>query len=928
MTLWLVWAVLPAPALAQQLTNRSLPGKQVWVSQLHEIAYYDYPPNNDYYGAHYPLTLQPSYQPRRPTDNLSRYIESGITGIHHLVHEYPGAPAVWEGMLTDADAYNGAITIAPELIWLDGAANVIKQYAAKAAGHPSAARVTHNGVSKLVVYSYGSRYNGTAAQWQAVKDELAAAGVPIFFVGDLVTEGNVVGNQAKITPYFSCFDAHWNFDPSAENFWPDLVKLLNDYNRPFAGGAMIGYNREPNGGYDDSRATGRYRNHWELSLASGVQWQNLVTWNDVSELHDLWPTSNWNWTLADLTAFYSAQMRGVAYPERLRTPQLYVTTPQRVNVGQTKSLPAEALALNTGSAAVSVQIQLVDGNGAPVGAAGSAAVGAGKAGAATLSVNLTALPAKRFLRAKATMTNASGAVVQQVLSAPILVYDTYEQTSDVKFSRTHYNSVPAYRALGSVGLSVAGDPRAAGGTTATVAPAAGTTVRFAEVLHNTYSVKNLFNQALSTAVPAVDAYREAKKMNTSAGGFYVARVIDEQERVGYSDPVYFAPPLRQPDNPAATAPGLDYAYFEQAGAAEPNLTQLTPLKIGTVATIDLTPRSRQDLFAFRYTGYLEVPTDGNYGFSLRADDGCKLYIGDRLVADASSGGEGSIGLKAGKHAVTITYYEAYGDQSVTVSYAGPGIAKQVIPASAFSRAVSGLANGLYTLTARHSGKALDVRNASALDTAGVIQWPANGGANQRWRVEAAGNGTYKLTAQHSGKCLDVAGSGTSNGTKVQQYTDNGTGAQRWRIEPTTDGYYRLINHTSGKGLDVSGVSQANAAKVHQWEYLGQLNQQWKLEPVAGSQSAASAPAAHKPASLWAFPNPSPDGRATLRLTAEAAQPATVYVRDGQGQLVSMLSVPVRAGQTDFRLPATLPAGTYFLQTTLDGEARRFTLQVK
>src|SRR5690606_22635864 len=43
---------------------------------------------------------------------------------------------------------------------------------------------------------------------------------------------------------------------------------------------------------------------------------------------------------------------------------------------------------------------------------------------------------------------------------------------------------------------------------------------------------------------------------------------------------------------------------------------------------------------------------------------------------------GRIGLKAGKHAFSLNYFQGVGGQSLSVSYQGPGIAKQTIPASA------------------------------------------------------------------------------------------------------------------------------------------------------------------------------------------------------------------------------------------------------
>jgi hypothetical protein len=80
-----------------------------------------------------------------------------------------------------------------------------------------------------------------------------------------------------------------------------------------------------------------------------------------------------------------------------------------------------------------------------------------------------------------------------------------------------------------------------------------------------------------------------------------------------------------------------------------------------------------------------VPTDGTYTFYTRSDDGSQLLIGNTLVVnnDGLHGPEersGSIGLKAGKHAITVTYFDHAGEGDLlSVSYAGPGISKRAIP---------------------------------------------------------------------------------------------------------------------------------------------------------------------------------------------------------------------------------------------------------
>jgi hypothetical protein len=158
-------------------------------------------------------------------------------------------------------------------------------------------------------------------------------------------------------------------------------------------------------------------------------------------------------------------------------------------------------------------------------------------------------------------------------------------------------------------------------------------------------------------------------------------------RVGTSTPT---PTLRDPENPADAVAGLDYQYYEGSWNAIPNFSTLTPKKTGTIANTDLSVRGRDSQYGLRFQGYINIPADGQYTFYTTSDDGSKLLIGTTEVVNndgmhASQERSGVIGLKAGKHAITVLYLQGSGGQELTVSYAGPGVNKQVVPASAWFR---------------------------------------------------------------------------------------------------------------------------------------------------------------------------------------------------------------------------------------------------
>ncbi len=81
--------------------------------------------------------------------------------------------------------------------------------------------------------------------------------------------------------------------------------------------------------------------------------------------------------------------------------------------------------------------------------------------------------------------------------------------------------------------------------------------------------------------------------------------------------------------------------------------------------------------------------DGLYTFFVNSDDGSKLYLGDSLVVSndglhGSMEKSGEVLLKAGKHRLKLLYFDASGGRSLVVSYSGPGIRKQEVPAPAYS----------------------------------------------------------------------------------------------------------------------------------------------------------------------------------------------------------------------------------------------------
>jgi uncharacterized repeat protein (TIGR03806 family) len=135
-------------------------------------------------------------------------------------------------------------------------------------------------------------------------------------------------------------------------------------------------------------------------------------------------------------------------------------------------------------------------------------------------------------------------------------------------------------------------------------------------------------------------------------------------------------------------PGVAYEYFETRGLpALPDFDTLVPVTTGSASNFDLAPRLRDDLFAFRFTAILRVPSDGVFTFSTVSDDGSQLFIDGALVVDndgrhARLEQSGQVTLSAGHHEIVVTMFEWIGGEVLEVLWEGPGVSRQPIPAAA------------------------------------------------------------------------------------------------------------------------------------------------------------------------------------------------------------------------------------------------------
>jgi Glycosyl hydrolases family 43/Ricin-type beta-trefoil lectin domain-like len=197
-----------------------------------------------------------------------------------------------------------------------------------------------------------------------------------------------------------------------------------------------------------------------------------------------------------------------------------------------------------------------------------------------------------------------------------------------------------------------------------------------------------------------------------------------------------------------------------------------------------------------------------------------VYAGDRWTT-SDLGASPLIWLPLTIHGTTATM--GWYDQWSLDTSAGTWSASASLPPS-----------GPHVLTNQNSGMAMDIAGASRAGGALVIQWPANGGANQEWALQPVTGNVFTVHNVNSGMCLDVPGSSGAQGVQLDQQACNGGASQEWALEAVgnyqsaSDTDFVLASASSGMPAEVKGNSTTSHAQVDQWPSNGGSNQVWSI----------------------------------------------------------------------------------------------------
>ena len=113
----------------------------------------------------------------------------------------------------------------------------------------------------------------------------------------------------------------------------------------------------------------------------------------------------------------------------------------------------------------------------------------------------------------------------------------------------------------------------------------------------------------------------------------------------------------------AAEPGLWYEYRTPHFDTDPGLDSFQSITTGSTPTFSYSV-AKDEKYAIRFSGYLDVPTDGSYSFQVGTENQSRLYIDDQLVVDhwmldnrariVWDDFDSELGLKSGKHKIVLT----------------------------------------------------------------------------------------------------------------------------------------------------------------------------------------------------------------------------------------------------------------------------------
>jgi len=142
--------------------------------------------------------------------------------------------------------------------------------------------------------------------------------------------------------------------------------------------------------------------------------------------------------------------------------------------------------------------------------------------------------------------------------------------------------------------------------------------------------------------------------------------------------------------PGETQQGLNFRYYHGDYLQLDEVKESALISEYISSNFSLDVRERDLYYVLKFSGFIEIPTEGIYTFGTNSNDGSRLFIDDTLVVDNDGPHSmrpltGIIPLKAGLHPIQVDYYNSGGSWGLEVTWQGPDIEQQAIPDAVLRR---------------------------------------------------------------------------------------------------------------------------------------------------------------------------------------------------------------------------------------------------
>lgn len=141
-------------------------------------------------------------------------------------------------------------------------------------------------------------------------------------------------------------------------------------------------------------------------------------------------------------------------------------------------------------------------------------------------------------------------------------------------------------------------------------------------------------------------------------------------------------------------------------------------------------------------------------------------------------------------------------------------------------------NTSYLISASYDGQDLAVPGGSSTPGTRIIQWPADGGAEQLWNFgNVIDNGQDIGTLIQNGATgMCITTDGNAGDTVYEETCEATATSQLFEVSGNLGTYDTIYNIATGLYLDVSGYSGNEGANIDLWYWNGQGNQSFVTVP--------------------------------------------------------------------------------------------------